>query len=69
VGLDRLDDLVADLVEGMQRRQRVLEDHRDVVAADGPQVLVRGAEQVLAVELHGAGDARVASAREAHDRE
>ena len=34
VGLDRLHELVADAVEGMQRRQRVLEDHRDLLAAD-----------------------------------
>ena len=29
MGLDRLDQLRSDLVERMQRRQRVLEDHRD----------------------------------------
>jgi hypothetical protein len=34
VGLDRLDDLVADGVDGRQRRQRVLEDHGELVAAD-----------------------------------
>ena len=34
VGLDRLDDLVADPVEGVKRGERVLEDHRDLVAAD-----------------------------------
>ena len=44
--LHRLDDLVADLVEGVQRGQRVLEDHRDVVAADPAQVVVGRAQQV-----------------------
>ncbi len=43
VGPHRLDELLADLVEGVQRRQRVLEDHRDVVAADLAQLLVASA--------------------------
>ena len=60
---------VADLVERVQRRQRVLEDHRDVVAADLAQLVVGRAQQVLAVEQHLAGDARVARAREAHHRQ
>ncbi len=34
---------IADLVERMQRRQRVLEDHRDVVAADRAQLAIRAA--------------------------
>ena len=48
VGADRLDQLVADLVEGMQRRQRVLEDHRDVVAAQRAHLVVAGLQQVAA---------------------
>ena len=34
VGLDRLDELAADGVERVQRRQRVLEDRADLAAAD-----------------------------------
>ena len=67
VGLDGLHQLVADLVEGMQRRQRVLEDHRDVVAAQPAHVLVGGRQQVLAVEDDRARDLRVAGeAGQAH---
>ena len=69
VDADRLDDLLAHLVEGMQRGQRVLEDHRDVVAAQPAQVGVGRLEQVLAVELDRAGDAGVARARQAHHRQ
>ena len=60
---DRLDDLVADLVEGVQRRQRVLEDHRDVVAADLAQLVVGRVEQVLAVEAHRRREMRALRAR------
>ena len=60
-----LGDLRADLVEGVQRGQRVLEDHRDLVAADRAQVVLGRAEQVLAVEAHGAADAGVAGAGQA----
>jgi hypothetical protein len=69
VRLDRLDDLGAHLVEGVQRRQGVLEDHRDLVAADRAQIVVGRAEQLLAVEAHGARDAGVARAGETHDRQ
>ncbi len=40
VGPDLLDDLVADLVDRIERGHRVLEDHRDVVAADSLQLLL-----------------------------
>jgi hypothetical protein len=53
VRADRLDKLPADLVEGVKRRQRVLEDHRDLVAADALQVVVAGDEQILALEHRG----------------
>ena len=43
VGAHRLDQLLADLVERVQRGQRVLEDHRDLVAADRAQLAPRGA--------------------------
>src|SRR5262249_16024645 len=69
VRLDRLHQLLADLVEGVQRRQRVLEDYRHVVAAPVPKVLVRCLDQVLAVEARRAADARVLRAAQAHDGE
>src|SRR6266567_2950045 len=34
VELDRLDQLVPDRLHGVQRRHRVLEDHRDLVSPD-----------------------------------
>ena len=40
MGLHRLGELHADLVERVQRGQRVLEDHRDLVAADLAQLVV-----------------------------
>ena len=46
----RLGQLLADLVERMQRRQRVLEDHRDVVAADLAKLGVRERHQIAALE-------------------
>ena len=46
---DRLDDLVADRVDRVQRRHRVLEDHRDLVAAHVAQPRLGQLEQVLAL--------------------
>ena len=40
VRLDHLDDLDADLVHRVERRQRILEDHRDPLAADVRMQLV-----------------------------
>ena len=54
----RLCDLVADAVHRVQARERILEDHRDVLAADVPQLVRRQRQQVAAVELHLAGDVR-----------
>ena len=42
----RLGDLVADRVDGRERGQRVLEDHRDLLAADGGELPVVRAEQL-----------------------
>jgi len=46
----RLDQLPADLELRVQRRQRVLEDHRDLVPADVAQLLLGGGQEVAAVE-------------------
>ena len=40
VGLERLADLPADRQHRVQRRHRILEDHRDLAAADRAQLLV-----------------------------
>ena len=50
-----LDDLVADRVVGVQRGQRVLEDHRDLAAATLAHLLLAEREQVDAVEPDLAG--------------
>ena len=50
VRLERLADLPPDRQHRVQRRHRVLEDHRDLPAADRPQLGVRAAEQVAAFE-------------------
>ena len=45
----RLGDLLADLHDRVQRGQRVLEDHGDLVAADVVEVLFGDLQKVLAV--------------------
>ena len=69
VDLNRLDKLRADSEEGVQRGERILKDHRDLVAADRAHLLLAGAEQVLAVEDRLAAYLRVGGARQAHDRQ
>ena len=66
---DRLHELDADAVERMQRRQRVLEDHRDVVAAQPAQLALGQPQQLAPAEGRAAGDARARRAREAHERQ
>jgi hypothetical protein len=63
---DLLDDLLADPVDGVQRAHRVLEDHRDVAAADLAQLLVGGGDQVQAVQGRAAADDRVGPAGQPH---
>jgi hypothetical protein len=53
VDQDLLGDLVADAQDRVQRRQRILEDHRQLLAAQPAQFVVRGADQ-LAVAVAGA---------------
>ena len=52
----RLGDLVADLQDRVERRHRILEHHRDVAAADSPQLPLRHLQEVLPVEVRLAGD-------------
>ena len=66
---DPLDDLGTDLVHRVQRRHRVLEDHRDVVAADLAQSRRRGLQQVLAAEERPPLAGRRLLGVQAHDRQ
>ena len=55
----RLGDLVADLVVGVQRRHRVLEDHRDLLAPHGAHLVGGQRQQVLTLEDDLALDLRL----------
>jgi hypothetical protein len=55
VGFERLADLPADREDRVQARHRVLEDHRDLLAADRSQLLVREPDQVASLEAGRAG--------------
>ena len=68
VRADLLDDLVADLVDGIERGHRILEDHRDLGAAHLPQLLLARGQQIGAAEHRGTVEASVDAAREAHQR-
>ncbi len=67
VSEDRLEDLLADLVERVERGQGVLEDHRDLVAAHAAQLLGVELVQVLALEHDAAGDLGVRRPGQAED--
>src|SRR3954453_5529941 len=47
---DRLVDLRPDLQHGVKRGHRILEDERDLVAADVPQLLLRDLEEIGPLE-------------------
>ena len=53
---DRLGDLVADREQRVQRGHRVLQDHRDPLAADVAHLGVGFLDQILALEQHPAAD-------------
>ena len=67
VGLDHLGHLVADFEDGVQRRERILEDHRDLVAPQGPQLVLAGRQQVPPPEDDATRDLRLRLLEEAHD--
>jgi ABC-type dipeptide/oligopeptide/nickel transport system ATPase component len=69
VRADRLDKLVADAVEGVQRGERVLEDHRDLVAPDRTQLFFGERDEILTAEQDAPGDARALAARETERRQ
>ena len=59
VNLQRLGQLKADGVAGIEARHRLLEDHRHVIADDAAALARRDGEEVDAVELHAIrGDLR-----------
>ena len=72
---DRLDDLGADGVDRVQRGQRLLEDHRDLVAAHRPHLGFREHQEIVhaaiaTAEQHLARDRGPRRGRgEAHDGE
>ena len=67
VRLDRLHDLPPDLVERMERRQRILEDHGDALSADVSQLVRWKRQQVQTVEENAPFDGRVRKPGETHD--
>jgi hypothetical protein len=65
VGLDLLDDLLADPLDRVQRGHRVLEDHRDLRPADLAQLVLGGAQELGALVVRRAGERGVRRAVEA----
>ena len=69
VGAECLLDLPADLVERVQRRERVLEDHRNPPPAHRAEPVVGKPEEVDAVEQNLAPELRVRKPGQAHHRQ
>jgi hypothetical protein len=55
VQFQRFGQLLGDPQVGVQRGHRILEDHRDALAADAAELAVAGLEEIDAVEHRGAG--------------
>jgi hypothetical protein len=68
VDLQRLGDLLADLHQWVQRRHRVLEDHRHLPAPDVAHLLAAEVADLAALELDAAAADRVARRQQTHDR-
>src|SRR5262249_14457259 len=68
VGSDRLDDLVADPVDRVQRGHRILKDHPDLVAAVVLHLGVRDIEQIGSAIEHLALEACIDAPSQAHER-
>ena len=63
------DDLVGDAHVGVERRHRILEDHRDAFAADGAGLGGRAVQQIYTLEHRGAAfDAARRLRDEPHER-
>ena len=61
-------DLLADLHHRVERRHRILEDHRHFGAPDGLALAQRHGDQLLALEEDRARPDGVAPGQQAHDR-
>jgi len=66
---DRLGDLLAAGEDGVERGHRLLEDHRDVVAAERPHLILGELEEVAALEQDPAGDVAAVARQQPHDAE
>ena len=70
VGQDRLDDLLADGVDRVERGHRLLEDHRHLAAAQLAALVGRQRQHVAVAEHHRLGlDLARRARHQAHDRE
>ncbi|MPL80475.1 hypothetical protein SDC9_26375 [bioreactor metagenome] len=70
MGADRLAKLAPDRQHRVERGHRLLEDHRDAVAANGPHPALGQAGQVLALKADRPGaDAQRGRRQQPHDRE
>ena len=69
IGVDgeHLGDLVADTHHRIERRHRLLEDHRHAVAAHPPQLARRLRQEIVALEQDTAGHGRELARQQAHD--
>ena len=66
--VEHLGDLVADLHDRIERRHRLLEDHRDAIAANTAHLGGRFQQQVVALEQHAARrGGELARRQQAHD--
>jgi hypothetical protein len=65
----RLGDLETEREHGIQARHRLLEDHRDRVAAYLPHLFFRELQQLAAFEPDLANGAAVGRRQQPHDRE
>ncbi len=66
--LEHLGYLRAHAKHGVERRLRLLEDHRDLISPDSLKVLLGHLEQVLAVEGHRTGLDPAGLRHQSHDR-
>ena len=69
VQTDRFSHLLADGLGGVQRGHAVLENHRDLVAANAPQLPRGEVEKVTAAEVDGSGGDLAAVGQHPHDGE
>src|SRR6266403_5075145 len=66
---DGFDDLLADRKTRIERRHRLLKDHRQTIATQIAQDLIGYIEQIEAIETDRAGDLGGMLRQQAHDRE